>query len=397
MPSDEVAFLRVKVETADVTSQVWHVDVEDVDRGSDKVTLIMDNPGSTNTDPVREGQVVRVELGWETENALAFEGRVVGTRTIAHQGAQRLQVTAFDFSNRLAAAPTPEDPPQFVGTLEEIVRQIAERHTIEFGAVSVDPMPSYTEEEPLVRRGRNDWQLLQDEAERLRARVFVEVNAAEGDSEEARSRGGTSRLYFATEESLLAQDPMGTLHYCPGFGSLLEFDYQRVASGAAPSATATVTDPATGSAATAEGTPPAEEPPATADTERSATVETMYGEGRARSYEGGLQVAEDAEVQPADLRARRTLNGLPSSPPFAETLVRQDRTRILGFHGRGLATGTVFLRAKGSVEIEGMIASWAKGRWYVWRVNHLVQRAVVRERERQRESITYRTSFGATR
>jgi hypothetical protein len=121
-------------------------------------------------------------------------------------------------------------------------------------------------------------------------------------------------------------------------------------------------------------------------------VEAVHGSGRSASYGGSVQVAADAEVQPTALRARSTLSGIPSSPALAELRVQQDRTRILGFNGRGLAMGTVFLRAKGSVEIDGL-ATWAKGRWYVSRVNHVVQRTRVADATQ----LTYRSRFVATR
>ena len=43
---------------------------------------------------------------------------------------------------------------------------------------------------------------------------------------------------------------------------------------------------------------------------------------------------------------------------------------MLGLHGDGLAVGTVKLRAKGKIGIEG-IANWAEGDWYVRQVNHI--------------------------
>lgn len=390
MPSDDVAFLRVKIETADVSEQVWSVNVEDVDRGSDKVTLLMDDPDSTNADALQEGESVRVELGWETENALAFEGCVRQVRPVA-QGTSRVEVVAYDLSTRLTTGPRPPSR-QHVGTLEEILTAILERHTIPMGSVQVDPMPSWSEDDPLLQQNQNDWQFIQAQAEEYRSRAFVEVNAEESDSEAVRERGGSSRFYFISEQALLDQDPMGKLLYCPGMGRLLEFDYTRIASGASPSASTTVSNPDTGDTEARAGPEPAVGPDPEVSPDRSSGVETTHGEGRARSYEGGVEVAADAETQPEALRARDTVAGLPSSPELAERLVQQDRTRILGFHGRGLAMGTVFLRAKGPVEIEGL-ATWAQGRWYVSRVNHILQRT----RVNGDTQLTYRSRFVATR
>lgn len=392
MPDDGVAFLRVTVGAATVSSQVWNCDVEDIDRGSDKVVLTLDDPDSSNSDSFREGQLVRVELGWETENALAFEGCVQHVRPIA-EARGRVEVTAYDLSNRLHARP-PEQVPPHVGTLQAILGAIVSRHTIPMGKVVVDPMPSWTEEEPLVRPiGQSDWQFVQQLAERYRARAFVEVNAQPGDSREVRQRGGRSRFYFVSEQALLEQDPMGKLLLCPGMGRLLEFTYRRIASGASPVGNATVSDPATGEPATASGGTPATEPPPAVNPDRATRIAGSHGEARARAYEQAVQAAAEAELQPDAVRARRTVPGLGSNPQDALQDVLPDRTRILGFYGQGLAMGTVFLRAKGPVEIDGL-ATWAKGRWYVKKVNHVVQRARLDTGATQ---LTYRTRFEATR
>jgi phage protein D len=392
MPSDEVAFLRVKIETADVGEQVWSLDLEDVDRGSDKVTLIMDDPDSTSSDALQEGEFVRVELGWETEYALAFEGIVRQVRSVA-QGTSRVEVVAYDLSTRLTMGSRPLSR-QHEGTLEEILAAILERHSIPMGSVQIDPMPSWPDAggEPLLQQNKNDWEFIQDLAEEYRARAFVEVNAAEDDSDAVRERGGCSRFYFVSEQVLLDQDPMGRLLYCPGMGRLLEFDYTRVASGASPSASLTVSNPDTGEPEARVGEEPAPGPVPEASAERSSRVETTHGEVRARTYEGGVEVAAAAETQPEALRARDTIPGLPSSPELAERRIQQDRTRILGFHGRGVAMGTVSLRAKGPVEIEGL-ASWAQGRWYISRVNHVLQRT----RIGSDTQLTFRSRFVATR
>ena len=66
--------------------------------------------------------------------------------------------------------------------------------------------------------------------------------------------------------------------------------------------------------------------------------------------------------------------------------------------------GTVFLRAKGSVEITGL-ANGASGTWYVRKVNHLYERENATRtvhwftgmRDVDDTRLTYRTRFEATR
>lgn len=390
MPSDDVAYLRVKIETANVTTHVYHVDVEDVDRGTDKATLRMDDPGSTSSDALQEGMHVEVELGWETEHALVFEGIVKQVRAVA-QGTHGVEVVAYDLSARMQTQP-PELNRQHVGGLDKILEAIVKRHNIPFGSVKIDPMPTWTKEKPLLQGNRTDWQMIQDLAEEYRSRAFVEVNATPEDSEEIRKRGGQARFYFASEKVLLEQKPMGRLLHCRGMGSLLEFRYERVASGASPSTSTTVTNPDTGEADVNAGPPTARGPEPGVLPERSKRAAEVLGPGRADDHKAGVQMAADAKVKPDDLRAKKTAAGLPSDPELAKRVIEQDRTRALGFHGTGLAMGTVFLRAKGAVEIDGL-ATWTAGAWYVTRVNHVVERETLNKRTR----LTYRTRFTATR
>jgi phage protein D len=393
MSADESVYLKVEIETGDVSGLVWDLDVEDIDRGCDKVTFRMDNPNSVHSDALQEGETVRVSLGWGSEHAVVFEGIIHSVRAIAHQR-PRVEVLAYDPSYRLTTGPRPASLQHF-GTLEEILTAILRPHNIPIGSVRIDPMPSWDDDDELLQQNQNDWEFIQDLAEEYRSRAFVEVNATEGDSEEVRRRGGVARFYFWSEQVLLEQEPMGRLQYCIGIGKLLEFDYRRVGSGASPSSTITVTNPDTGESEPQAGDEPAAGSAPEASADRSARTSGLDGEGRAQSYEAAVAAAAAAETQPQDLRARQTIIGAPSSEELAARRIQQDPTRVLGFHGRGIAMGSIFLRAKGSVEIDG-VATWANGRWYVSRVNHIVQRRSI-EAENQLTQLTYRTRFVATR
>jgi len=392
MAESDVAFVSVRLRAGNPSNQVWSVDVEDVDRGCDQATIVMGDLGSLNSDALQEGIPVSVEMGWASQHALIFEGRIHSVRPVAKDD-PRVTAVAYDHSYRMQQ--TPPDgttlPRQHVGTLKEIVESIVQRYEIPIGGFALDPMPRYTEERPLLQGTMSDWEFIQFLAEEHRARAYVEVNGSASDSKEVLQQGGQSKFYFASEAALLAQSPMGTLHYCPGHGSLVEFSYQRVASGSAPSSFGTVTDPKTGEPATQAGPEPASGPQLAVSPERRARAQALMGEGAARNHERAVQSGAES-VAVKELRARRELHGLPSDPDLAARLVQQDPTRVLGLSGTGKARGTVFLRAKGCVEIEGL-ASWAAGRWYVHRVNHICQRGSVGNESR----FTYRTTFEATR
>ncbi len=397
MPQAEQVYMRVRIGTADVSDHVWRIDVEDIDRGCDKLTLQVVDPNSGNADALAPGQRVEVELGWELEKALVFEGVIRVVNPIAGDK-HRMEVVAFDLSSLLAATPAKDAPPldaQFTGTLNKVLTDILSRYAIPIGAITIDPMPVIEQDKPLRRENRTDLQLVMYLAELYRSRAFVEVNVVPTDAAVVVNKGGTSRFYFVSEAALLAQEPMGTLKFCRGFSQLLEFDYKRVGSGASPSTSSVISDPKTGQPIALEAEPVAEIPPNTPDSQREARAEAVQGSGA--QYAAGVQAAgEDAVQRPSDLLPVRVATGLPSDEAAAEAAIKKDRTRTVGLHGRGVAMGTVFLRAKGCVNIEGL-ASWSAGKWYVTRVNHLVERHTIRIKDKDTTRYTFRSKFVATR
>ena len=383
--------------TGDVSQQVLRIDVQDEDRGTDRATILVDNRGLTNTDAIREGNEVRIEMGWVSEHALLFVGRVQQTQTTArNNGNSQLNITCFDVSVRMNERPQLPNS-QHTGTLLQILTNITGEHDIAMGDVLIDPMPNWTEDDPLAQGTRTSWQMIQDLAEEYRSRAFVEVNTHETDTTAQQENGGVPRLYFVSEAVLLTQEPLGKLRYCSGFGSLLEFNFMRIGSGAAPSTETTLVDDVSGEVRTERGPEPAADDSASLTAAQTNGLSTTIGENRARGAETAVDLANQQPVQPTHVRPRTRLAGSPSDANRARRLVTQDATRVLGLFGRGLAMGTVFLRAKGSVDIDGL-ASAANGRWYLRRVNHIIEQSSEESgRGEPRVRKTYRTRIEATR
>jgi phage protein D len=398
--ADVNVYLRVLLGTvvpADISQQVIRVDVQDEDRGTDCATVVLDNPAQANTDAIREGNEVRIEMGWRSEHALLFVGRVHRTQTAAQaSGGSRITVTCLDVSVRMNGRPATPNR-QHVGTLRDILTALATEAEIAMGEVRLDPMPSWSVEDPLPQGTKTTWQMIQDLAEEYGARAFVEVNSQPGDTDAQREAGGVPRLYFISMDAMLAQEPLGRLTYCAGFGSLQQFDITRVGGGAAPSAETTVVDPVSGEVRTESGPPPASDPPASLSPGQTSGLATTASQPAARAAEAAVDLANRQPVQPNHVRPRARPAGTPSDPALARRLVRQDPTRVLGLFGQGLAMGTVFLRAKGCVEIDGL-ASSANGRWYLRRVNHIIEQATqTNAGGRRLTRQTYRTRIEATR
>lgn len=399
MAGDNNTFLKVRLGAAmpfaDLSPQVISVEIRDEDRGSDVATVVLADQAHVNAEAIREGQEMRIEMGWEGEHALLFIGEVRRTEAVAPSEGNatgRVRVTAYDLSCRMQGRPAVATR-QHAGTLRSILSTLAQRANIPVADVVIDPMPEWPEDGVfLEQRNRSDWEMIQDLAEQYHARAFVEVNATASDSAEELAAGGGARLYFISQAALLAQEPMGSMVYCRGSGSLLEFRLQRIGSGASPSASVVTQNPVTGEVLRETAPPHAPDAPAALGPNQSEGLEAAVGSGRAASAAAAVDFANAQPVTPSATRPVTEQTGTPSDPALARGLIEQDQTRKLGLLGSGLAMGTVFLRAKGSVEIAGL-ANGASGLWYVRRVSHLFERQGDGTATRK----TFRSRFEATR
>jgi len=343
-------FLGVKLEgqDRDLAPLAAAVSVEDNDRLVDEARCTLRDPDGNGAALFTNGRKLTIELGWQGEHAVLFEGVIVESRPEAGATARSVTVVARDLSHLMSQdARTESYPP---GTLDTIVQSVAGRNgwTGAKASIVCDPNPELTESNDLTQHNKSDYQYLQELAERYGARAFVEHN------------DGASKFYWVSNRTLLEAEPLGTLQYCRGINKLIEFRYESVAARSARQVVASAVDPGTGEVRTTTGT--ASPPPADGSTLPAAT--------------------------PGPTRAA----GQPSDPARAERTTIFDPTRVLGLRGTGRAVGTVMLRAKGKVEITG-IAPWAEGSWYVSKATHSWRDTSTAQLRRA----SYETSFTATR
>lgn len=401
--ADARVFLRVRLGTngeMDISPAVSRVDVHDEDRGTDVATVVMDDHAGISTDVVRQDRPIRIEMGWETEHAVLFLGRVKRIDSYARSGEiGRLQFTCHDMSELLNVRPQ-DDNGVYEGRLDTILSSLATKAGLKIGKVEIDPMPIWPDASgrKLVQRSRTSWAMIQEIARDNNARAFVEVNSLTGNRDAATEAAAVSQLYFYSADAMLAQEPLGKLTLCHGFGSLINFQITQIGAGAMPSSEATVVNPVTGELCTETGPAPAPPPPAAISGGALDQIRAVHGEGAARSAEAGLEVTSASVVPRSDAAVPARATGTPSDCGLARRLIRPDPTRTLGQSATGTAVGTVFLRAKSSVDVEGHSAS-ANGRWYLRRVNHVIEQA--RSNPRESASLlnvrTYRTTFEASR
>lgn len=358
-------------EKVEMQAMVESIDVEDHDLAIDRASIVFDS-GDDVAKVVREQSKVQINLGWTSENALIFEGIVAGVKAqAAGTGTQRVTVTAYDMSYLLKQQQS-KDRVFSSGKLSDALKTILNDYSgiaVDAKNIALDPDPPLTPGKPWRKTsGTSDWDFIQEAAAKWRARAFVEVN------------NNKSQFYFVAETKLLQGAAMGLLRYHPGgVGPLIEFDYQRVASGASAAASVTVDDPDSGAALTIKAPQAAPDQPVDLGSKSSDRLARAGG------------ILANSPAKPADARPKIVLAGEPSDSDRAGLQTKPDPTRSLGYSGRGEAVGTVMLRAKGKVTIEGL-SPWADGDWYVHRVNHVYTRVT----DPLRPS-TFRTKFSATR
>ncbi|MFL6120433.1 hypothetical protein [Actinophytocola sp.] len=382
-PADEtaVALLRVSADGRDwreVSPPVQSVDVEDHDRLTDKATIVLDDNTGVLADASFEGLEVRLTMGWQAEPATIFEGEIIGSRVIAAPGGQKIELTALDFTNRMARH-TPNPPMVWHNgeRLSEVLKSIVERTGNRIVAKQIEPTEDlrFDEAHPLRQANVNDWEFVLDLARRQNCLAFVEFDGKDA-----------SKFYFVPVAKVGTAEPFGELRYCRGTGELIEFDYERISSGALPLRGASTIDPASGQVVTA---PAPAAPPRPAVPAPATSRDRDLGAGRRAALEALTELAaatNDRLQQPTEQVA-----GAAADPGADAARVVPDPTRKLGLSGRGVASGTVHLRAKSRVRISG-VAPWAEGAWYVTKVNHVY----TRERINNRTRSSYFSKFTAT-
>jgi hypothetical protein len=234
-----------------------------------------------------------------------------------------------------------------------------------------------------------DLQFLQKLAREYQCRVFVEYNAPDKPPSKpvAGADPGHSQFYFWSLSKIMQKDPIGTLYFCPGVHQLVEFHYQRVASGADPERTVSVLDDSTGAPVTSPSQPtPGEQALQMPDSiDRDLPGVTDNADKAAQAV---VDEASSAIGTPHDQVKQKTAIGGTSDKTLPSKATKRDPTRLMGVLGEGTATGNISIRAKSKITLIG-ISPWYEGDWYTKVVRH--------KYENTGQSASYTTHFLATR
>ncbi len=377
------AFLDVELvdEQRKITASVRSVRIEDHDRLVDEATITLSDPDALGSATLTENQHVRITMGWESQHAVLFEGFIRAPASAATSAERRATVVAHDLSFGMTIGGQTR---AHQGTLKEVVSTVVFNYGFDDdNIVPPDRSPTFDlENNRLNQTNQSDWDFVQDLAAQYKCVAFVEFN---GDSRRPTPEGkGRSKFYFLPLSRILEQPTAGTLRYCQGMSQLIDFKFQKIASQAAALVTPTRVDRMTGEVRTGTPPVPAPTPPPSLGSEHS---DALAASGRSTVADSALTASASTPDRTNQIPTG-TASGGPSDAELVDVGSELDPTRTLGLFGRGRAVGTVFLRAKSRVQIEG-IPEWAAGAWYVKRAVHIYTR--------EGASPRYATEFLVTR
>lgn len=353
-------------------TEVKSVEVEDHDQLIDKATIVLDD--SARVGPTTAGieETVKIELGWDGQTAVLFEGLVVEAGGDCGQTGSRSRLVAYDFSMRMHRKHTNHAIKK--GTkLSALVKEIASKPEYKFEKgidVQLDEDPEVDRD--MCEPNTTDLQFLQKLAREYQCRTFVEYNAPKKPGGAAGDQG-RSQFYFWSLSKIMQKDPVGTLYFCPGVHQLVEFRYQRVASGADPERTVSAVDDRTGAIVTNPSSPTPGEQSLQMPEEIDRDLPGVSDHAGAAAQAVVDEVSSSAG-KPHDQVKQKTAAGGPSDKTQASKATKRDPTRIMGVLGEGTATGNISIRAKSKITLIG-ISPWYEGDWYVKVVRHRYEMA----------------------
>lgn len=349
-----VPYMHVFWQGSDISSSVTAVEIEDHDLLIDRATILLDDDKGVGINLSEEGQTIKIDMGWNSEHAVLFEGLTHKPEGKANQKGKTLRITAFDFSDKLHRKYRSDT---YTGKLSDIITKLVKDKNIEVGPGDIAPDPDPTfDKDPLAQTNETDLQFIQKLARKYRARAFVEYN------------DNKSKFYFMPVKKFL-DVKQGLMRYCRGT-PLLEFNYKKIAKRADALRDDSRVDPYTGEIITSKAPEP---PPPPAPTLDAETTGALASSGMTSLGDSAEKAVKDAPEKRTEQMTQQTASGGASDPDEAQLANQQDPTRASGLFGKGTVVGTIKLRAKGTVKIEG-IAQWAEGDWYVAVVKHIYRK-----------------------
>jgi hypothetical protein len=368
MAAPSPPFCAVRVEGEELTDLVVRLRVDESDARADRARILFGDSLLVLCDVLHEGQAIEIELGRADEHAVVFRGLATSvTATFPPAGAPTVELVAHD---RLILLSMEARTRVWSNTsVSAIVKEVARDHQLQTGTVAPGDDASFAQHTPLAQVAETDLALLERLGAAHDAKLFVE----HGERDDTLSFVSTATLAAAEpiEQSLAHNSTLGDFR--------ASFD----AWAAEPAEAVVSTDPGTGDRVadrlallTDTG----------ADWSPDATRIARLGAGRDRVTR---LLAASAGARSRVQQSRRVpprLAGVPARASGDRSGITGDRLRPRGQSGQGRAGGSIWLRPRARVRIQGYGGRWS-GVWTLATVRHEVDLATRR----------YTTSFTCVR
>lgn len=344
-------FASVKIEGEEMSDLLEWLVVEESDSQADLATLTFGDNYQVLSDILHEGLSVEIDLGYEDAHALLFRGAIVGIQSIfPNRGQATVEIQAIDSLVQLNYQPRTKR--WWNTTISQIVRDIAIANNLLPGDIEPTEDALIEESRPRQQVAETDLAFLHQLAQDYDCKLYVD------------HRPGPDTLNFVSTQSLIAAEPIE--HTLAANENLVEFIATYDTFATAPEMRLVATDPETGdrieisqvlaSGSDAQWTP---------DAERIAQT----GAGAARLTRL-LALAASKRSRLQDFwRLPPRIVGAPARPTDDLSGTLGDASRRLGQSGRGRAAGSIWLRPRRRVLIQGYSGRWS-GDWYLARVRH---------------------------
>jgi phage protein D len=359
-------FVSVTVAGEELTDLVERVEVEERDDRADLAVVTFGDSGLVLADLLCEGLGVEVALGRTDSHAVMLRGTVTAIRShLPSRGRPEVEIEAVD--RLIGLGLVPKTRRWWNTTIGQVVREIAIGNGLLPGSIQPGLDATVTAARPLQQVEETDLALLHRLARTYDAKVWVEHQPA------------ADTLDFVATSRLLQSEPVeerlvfnaNLLHLTAAFDAHATDPARRLVAA----------DPDSGARVEVIGSP-VTAPDWTPDPERLARL----GDGAARAGRLLARTAATRARLTESWRRQPREAGAASRPASDRAGVLGDPARRLGQTGRGRAAGSIWLRPRRRVRVEGCGGRWS-GTWYLGRVRHELD---VRGR-------SYITSFEARR
>lgn len=349
-------YVSVKVEGEDITDLFEYMEIEESDSMADLATLVFGDSDLILSDILHEGLSVEIDLGQRDAHAIIFRGIIIGIRArFPYRGRSIIEIEAADSLIQLSYEP--KTLRRWNKPISQIVRDIATDNLLNAGNIQLDEDPVIEEFRPLQQVEETDLAFLHRLARDYDCKLYIE-HGEDSDS-----------LSFVSTSKLLSADPVEEKLVFNA--NMEEFTVSFNAFATNPKISLVSTDPSKGDLVDINNV-------------LARPTDGQWVPDPERIAKLGDAAVRISKILSKTASKRARLHSFWRIPPRnAGASSRQlsdhsgavgDKSKYMGLTGVGKALGSIWLRPRYRVTIEGYGGRWS-GDWYLAKVCHHVNMA----------------------